>query len=47
MTINIIKLNEENIVEITGNGILLSNTEDAMQLMMDCKYEHQAYKAIF
>lgn len=47
MTINIIKLNDENIVEITGNGILLSNTEDAMQLLMDCKYEHQAYKAIF
>ena len=37
MTINTIKLNDENIVEITGNGILLSNTEDATQLMMDCK----------
>lgn len=47
MTINIIKLNDENIVEITRNGIFLTNTEDAMQLMMDCKYEHQAYKAIF
>lgn len=46
MTIHIIHINGENIAEVTASEMIIRNVEDAVQLMVDCIYGHQAYKAI-
>ncbi len=46
MTIQIININGENIAEINASDIIIRNVEDAVQLMVDCSYGHQAYKAM-
>lgn len=47
MEINIITVADENIAEIVGEGVFITTTDEAVQLMMDCKYGHNTYKAIF
>jgi len=45
MEITIFQLNDENIAEVKGTGLLINNLEDGLQIMVDCG-AHEAYKAI-
>jgi len=45
MKIDILKLNDEHIAEVSGDGILLKDLLDGLQFMADCGGV-QAYKAI-
>ena len=39
MQINIIKINNENWAEVTADEIILSNTQDALDIMANCDYQ--------
>jgi len=45
MEITIFQLNDENIAEVKGAGILIHNLDDSLQIMVDCGAQ-EAYKAI-
>jgi len=47
MQLDLIQHNSFHIVEVISEGVVINSVDDALQIMMDCRYVHQVDKAIF